>query len=123
MGLKHMVIPVTTDGAGAETAYGSRTIRGQIYAIHWNVGTCVAGVDVTIATQGSTASKTHLTLTDANASAMYYPRDLQHSETGTALTGTAGGDRTLPMLDGLPVVTVAQGGATKTGTVTIFWLE
>ena len=123
MGMNSMAIPVTTDGSGNATGYGYRSVQGQLMAVHWNVGTCVAGVDVTISTEGATASKTHLTLTDANSSAMYYPRDILHSEAGAALTGTNGGDRGMPLFVGRPKVVVAQGGATKTGTVTIYWIE
>jgi len=43
-----------------------------------------------------------------------------HSEAGAALTGTAGGDRCMPIIDGPVSLTIAQGGATHTGGAILY---
>lgn len=121
--LRSASIPLTTDGSGAASVDFDFAITGGLYAVEWVVGTMDATVDVTLSVQGGPAgAKTVLTLTNAAASARYYPRDVMHDATGTALTGTSGGDRTLPVIDGKPRVVIAQGGAAKTGTLVLYYL-
>ena len=67
--------------------------------------------------------KTLLTLTDANADDTYYPRDVVHNLTGTALTGTAGGDTTMLLVTGNLKLVVASGGDAKTGGCVVYILE
>lgn len=121
--LDEMELSGTTDGDGALTVNGESAILGRLYAIQWVDGDFTDGVDAVISTQGHGASKTLLTLTDANTDALYYPRDLVHDATGGVLTGTAGGDRVLPLLVGKPRLVVASGGATKTGGCILFYYE
>lgn len=118
------VVPIafTTSTAGGATEV-SQSVNGMLYAVVWNKGTCDNGVDCTLSTVNSAGAATLLTLTDANASAIYYPRHLQHSEAGAALTGTAGGDRTMPIASGNLKIVVAQGGSAKTGSVTCYVIE
>jgi hypothetical protein len=53
---------------------------------------------------------------------LFYPRDLVHAVAdGAALTGTAGGDRTMPILAGVLKVTVASGGNAKSGKLIIYY--
>lgn len=120
MCLKRERISVTVDASGDGTTT-TRALLGKIFAVHWNIGTCAAGVDVTLAVVNSETTNTILTLTDANASALYYPRHAMHGATGSALTATAGGDNTMPLLAGALKVTIAQGGVSKTGIVTVFY--
>ena len=123
MGLRRVKVAITTNASGDGTGTApALVVMGHLYAIHWLIGTCAAGVDVTISTAGADGAKTLLTLTDANSSALYYPRDAKHSETGAALTATLGGDRELPLTTGRPTVVIAQGGDTKTGYVIFYYL-
>lgn len=121
--LHEMRLNATTNGSGDATVNGEQAVVGRLYAIQVVIGTLAATSDLTISTQGHAASKTLLTLTDVGANGLYYPRDLVHSETGAALTGTSGGDRALPLLIGIPRLVVAQGGDTKAGGVLLFWYD
>lgn len=121
--LHEMRLNATTNGTGDATVNGERPVAGRLYAVQAVKGTLADTADLTISTQGHAASKTLLTLTDLTADALKYPRDLVHDAAGTALTGTSGGDRELPLCVGIPRVVVAQGGDTKTGAVILFWYD
>jgi hypothetical protein len=123
MTMQDYTLSITCDTAGAVTVNGPRAILGKLYAVQVTQGSLASGVDLTISTQNGAASKTLLTITDSTASALYYPRDLVHDAAGSALTGTAGGDRTCPLLDGTPRVVVAQGGDSKIGAVTLYYTD
>lgn len=121
---RYLILEATTDGAGAATENAARPISGQLYAVEWVIGTMATGVDVTLSEQSrpSGVARTLLTLTNADANAIYYPRYLVHGETGTALTGTSGGDRVMAYLMGTPRVVIASGGDTKTGSIVLYYL-
>lgn len=123
MKLKDMRLVGTTDASGGLTVVGERGIFGQLYAVQWIDGTFDDGVDAVLSTIRHEAGKTVLTLTNANDDALYYPRDLVHDATGTALTGTSGGDRALPLLAGVPQLVVSSGGNAKTGGCILFYYE
>jgi hypothetical protein len=76
--------------------------------------TCVAG-------DGSV--KPLLTQANAGTAVLWkYPRDLVHAVAdGAALTGTSGGDRTEPLLDGQIKIVVASGGNGGIGSVTVYY--
>ena len=46
-----------------------------------------------------------------------------NNNAGTALTGTAGGDRDLPLLVGVPQMAVTSGGNAKTGAAYLYYFE
>ncbi len=121
--MKRISISLTTDGAGAATAYGV-AVFGKLYAIEYHPGTIDTGATVTVTCE-SDASKPLLTKAAAGtANVWFYPRDLVHGVAdGAALTGTAGGDRCLPILYGRPKVVVASGGATVSGTLILYCEE
>lgn len=116
-------LSITTDGSGDGTTNDLDTITGELISAEWVKGTCDNGVDVTLSVQSTPGgvALTLLTLTDANANALYYPRVVVHGNTGTALTGTAGGDTTRQMMIGRLRAVVGSGGATKTGTVVVVY--
>lgn len=117
----HRILPVTTDGDGNGSVTNTPAISGRLVGVKWVVGTFAAGVDAVLSTVDSEGAIANLlTLTDANAEAMYYPRHVVHSEAGAALTGTAGGDREAPLVFGHLKLVVSSGGATKTGRVICF---
>lgn len=123
MRLKSRRLNATTDASGDATTNDDYSIFGLLYAIEWIDGTFDNGVDAVISVQ-STESGTALTLatlTNADDDAMYYPRHLQHSEAGAALTGTAGGDRTRPVLNGTLRLVVSSGGNVKTGGCIVYY--
>lgn len=115
---------LTTNASGDATVDGDLALMGaEVLAVELIIGTLTSGAaDVTLSDVGvSGATKTLLTLTNVSANAMYYPRLVVHGETGTALTGTAGGDRTKPLVTGRLRVTVAQGGNVTSGSVFVWY--
>lgn len=119
--LKTRRLTITTDAGGDATVNDTLSILGKLFAVEWVQGTLAATSDVTLTVQGgeSGVAQTLLTLTNQAANALFYPRHLVHGETGTALTGTAGGDREMPAINGTLRVVVAQGGATAAGSIVI----
>lgn len=122
--MRTITLKLVTDGDGAATVNGERSIFGRLYAIEYRPGTIDTGATVTVTCEGA-SSKALLTKANAGTdNTFYYPRDIVHAVAdGAALTGTSGGDRDLPILNGTPKVVVASGAATKTGYVTIYYLE
>lgn len=119
-----MRIDVTTATGGAGSASGDRSILGLLYAVQLIDGDFADGVDVTITCEHGELSSTLLAKADFNTDSMFYPRELVHGTAdGAALTGTAGGDRTLPIIMGTPKVAIAAGGDAKTGGVILYYLE
>ena len=123
MKLKELRLSGTSDTDGALTVNATTPLIGRLYAVRWVDGDFTDGVDAVISTQVHEAAATFLTLTDANSDAWYYPRDIVHSATGGALTGTSGGDRCLPLIVGVPRLAVTSAGATKTGGCILFYFE
>lgn len=113
----------TTDGSGDLTVNADHQISGYLERVDWIDGTLADGVDAVLTVQSvpSGTANTLMTLTDANNDATYYPRTLMHSETGAALTGTSGGDRTRYLVMGVPRLVVADGGDTKSGGCILYY--
>lgn len=125
MKLEKMRINVTTASNGAGSASGDRSVHGLLYAVQLVDGDFADGVDVTLTCEhGELASRTLLVKADFNTDSMFYPRDLVNATAdGAALTGTAGGDRCLPIIFGTPKVVIAAGGDAKTGGVILYFYE
>ena len=124
MNLREHLIKITTDANGDSTDTSERSILGHLNAVDVVDGDLADNFDLTLTyvnSQGVT--KTLLTLTNLSADATYYPRHVVHGETGTALTGTSGGDRTGPLVAGKVTVTTADGGVTKSGAVILYVAE
>lgn len=121
-----MLIPVrlygTTNASGALTVTSEAAYNGRLAAIQWVKGTFADGVDPTFSVTGTDGGVdvTLLTLTNADANALYHVRHVVHGETGTALTGTSGGDRVMPLVVGYLKMVVAQGGNTLTGGAIVY---
>lgn len=115
-----MTLTGTTDGSGDLTVNGESAINGLLYAAWWIFGSGTSGVDATLTIQGtpSGVADTVLTLTDANANA-WYP--VRRAETGT--TGAALVTYSYPAVIGTPRLVIAQGGATKTYTLVLYYLK
>lgn len=126
--MKSQIFSLTTDTAGAATAGHSTStvqtaILGKLYAIKYVPGTIDTGATVTVTCQSNGFTKPLLTKATAGTSTtLFYPRDLVHGVSdGAALTGSAGGDRALPLLAGHIKVVIASGGSVATGSVEIFY--
>lgn len=115
---KH-AIALTTDGAGAATGY-SPVVKGRILAVIYTAVDFDATADLTITLEAT--GEAILTLTNQAASAVKYPRVPVQDEAGADALFAAGGTKirepVVAVNDRVKVV-VAQGGAAKTGTITV----
>lgn len=118
MSIRHLTIPIATDGAGAATVYSPRPVAGELLAFRVTIGTLAAGaVDLTI-TDDATGFAL-LTISNLAASTDYYPRGAAVNPANAAITNSF-----VPIpLTGKVKCVVAQGGASATGTLHIWWRE
>lgn len=118
--MKRVLIPIVCDGSGAFTSdmNACPSILGKLYAVEYLPGTILTGATITLTGEGA-LSRTLLVKASAGTSNVtFYPRELQNATAdGAALTGTAGGDRTQPIVDGKLKLVVASGGAAGAGTL------
>ena len=122
--MRRMRLALATNGSGAASTSGERSVVGRLFAIEYQPNDIDTGATLTVTCEG-VGSKPLLTKANAGtAVAWFYPRDLVHAVAdGAALTGTSGGDRALPLLSGLPKAVIASGGATNTGAVLLYFEE
>jgi hypothetical protein len=121
--MKRLLIPLgPTSAGGAFTSVQTRAICGELYAIEYRPGTLDTGAGIVVTCEGD-SSKALLTKTSLGTSNLvFYPRDLVHKvEDGAALTGTAGGDRVEPILNGWIKIVVSSGGNAMTGSAVIYY--
>ena len=120
--MNKQTISVTTDASGDAAVFG-HSLNGKLYAIEYHPGDIATGATLTVTCNG-VGVKPLLTQANAGTAVLWkYPRDLVHAVAdGAALTGTSGGDRTMPILAGVLKVVVASGGNAKSGKV-IFHYE
>jgi hypothetical protein len=123
--MKEIFLTLTTgvsDGAASTSA--TTGVLGKLYAIEYQPGTIDTGATLTVTCVGPNGSSKPL-LTKASAgtaNVWYYPRDLVNAVAdGAALTGTSGGDRALPILQGRPLVAIASGGNSKVGYCILYY--
>jgi hypothetical protein len=119
---RQIILLGPTSGAGAFTSVQGSALLGKLYAIEYRPGTIDTGASITVTCEAD-SSKPLLTKTSAGtANAWFYPRDLEHAVAdGAALTGTTGGDRTLPILNGCIKVVVASGGSAMSGSLIVYY--
>lgn len=117
--LRNIRINVTTNGSGDGSSTAASPIFGFLEMVDWIDGDAADGVDGTLTVTGTSSGTDHtlLTLTNANADAVYYPRRVVDTTAGAATTGVY--DRFL--IDGYLKLTVAQGGATKTCGCVVYY--
>ena len=112
-------LTVTTDGSGDGTATATRPVSGWLEMVDWIDGDFADGVDGVLTVTGPDSATDHtlLTLTNANSDAIYYPRRVVDTTAGAAAAGVY--DRFV--FSGYLKLTVAQGGATKTGGAVVYF--
>jgi hypothetical protein len=121
--MKKMLLSFTTDADGDVTVNGERSILGKLFAVEYRpAATSDATITLTCVEYGAVA-KPLLTKASAGASNVwFYPRDIPHGvEDGAVLTASAGGDRVMPLLAGVPKLVVASGGNKLSGKVVLFF--
>ena len=110
----------TTNTAGAATTLGP-TVVGKVFAIRYIPGSTDTGATVTVTSESDSSFPLLVKATAGTSNVTFYPRVLVNGNTdGAALTGTAGGDRALPIAHGQLKVVIASGGAVKTGNIVVF---
>lgn len=122
------IFTLTTDAGGAATVGAGTTsaqsaVMGELSCIKYIPGTLDTGATIVVTCENNGVSKPLLTKASAGTSnTWFYPRDLMHKvEDGAALTGTAGGDRTEPIVDGQFKIVVSSGGNVATGSIVIYY--
>lgn len=122
MSMRKVVLKATTDTSGDATVNHVSNVLGKLYAILYKPGTIETGATITVTCQGVFAKPLLTKASAGTADVMFYPRDIPHAVAdGAALTATAGGDRVLPLVNGVPRLVVASGGNAKTGQVILYY--
>lgn len=123
--LREMVIPFTTDALGDAVEDGEHSVFAKVFAVLYDRGDVVTGADIDVtAVKGSLVTENILETTNIGTSDLIiYPRRVVNNNAGGALTGTSGGDREMYFLNGVPRVTVDEGGATKSGAIILILEE
>ena len=109
-------ITVTTDTSGDGTTTHGSHVQGYLYAVQLIDGDLADGVDVDIDCVGPDLTYILMDKDNFNSDQMAYPRTLQHLDTDGSDLSTHGQH----IVYGKPKVTVAAGGAVKTGGVRLF---
>ena len=119
--MKKISFSWTAAVGGGATVQGTQAIYGALYAVEYRPGDTATGATVTLTCVGD-ATKALLTKANAGtANVFFYPRDLLQGLDGSDLTGSAGGDRGLPLLAGRPKVVIASGGNAKSGSIVLYY--
>jgi hypothetical protein len=125
--IKECRLTGTTSTAGAATINDTKAILGLLYAVEFIDGDLSDGGGSVLTAQntGSDVANTLLTLANplSNADAWFYPRTLVNDQAGAALTGTNGGDRDLPVINGVLRLAITSGGSEKTGGCIVYYYE
>lgn len=115
MPISREAVTVTTDSSGAATAYSS-VLNGFLYRIKIVDTDMAAGaVDYTITSEDS--GDTLLAITNTE-DADKYPRQPVDTTAGVAISDSF---EKIPLNNERVKIVVAQGGDTKSATVTIYW--
>lgn len=125
--MKQVILKLSTHvSAGTASTTGECAILGELKKISYVPGTIDNGATLVVTCVGfQGASQALLTkATAGTANVDFYPRELVNAVAdGAALTGTAGGDRTCPIVSGVPLATISSGGNSKVGYVVLFYEE
>ena len=122
--MRSVTLDLNTHASTGAASTTGRIIFGKLYAVKYEPGNIDTGATLTITcVHPNTGAKPLLIKASAGtAISWYYPRDLVHAVAdGAALTGTSGGDRCLPILDGAITAAIASGANSKTGRVVIYY--
>lgn len=123
--MKEIFLTLKTGASdGAASTDATMAVLGKLYAIEYQPGTIDTGATLTVTCKGPNgSSKALLTKASAGTSNVwFYPRDLVNAVAdGAALTGTAGGDRACPILQGVVNAAIASGANSKTGYCIVYY--
>ena len=106
---------ITTAADGTATVYVGSRLRGRVHAIFFDIDTLTDTIDLTIT--GETTGVPILVDSPA-ADEWFYPRALVTVHTTGAVSAIAVAD--IHVVNERIKVVAAQGGDTKTGTITVY---
>ena len=117
MALRDVRIDFTVDASGDAVVYAKDSVFGRLIAVFYDRGDMDTNTDYILTTDQYPVVEALLTIANAGTSDLiWYPRRLvQKTSDGSALTGTAGGDREPPLIIGRPKLTVDEGGTSTSG--------
>ena len=119
--MRKYTFPITTDGSGNATVISSAVLLGELETIAYYPGTIATGATITVTAEGDASHTLLVKASAGTTNTWYHPRELIHNPAdGAALTGTQGGDREEPIVDGYLKVVVASGGAGGIGSVVVY---
>lgn len=118
MTLRDIRLNVTTIADQSGSATATVPVFGYLEAVDWIDGDLTDGVDAVLSVTNTPSGVDHtlLTLTNANADAMYYPRRVVDTTAGAAAAGVY--DRFI--VDGTLKLSITDGGASKTGGCVVY---
>lgn len=120
MALKKIVLPLTVAAGGGGTATAPNAVNGVLYSVEYVKTDYADGVDFTVNCLNSGMTDLIMTVSNANASARYYPRDDSHKASdGSALSLN---NMMIPIF-GRPSISVTSGGTSTSGTFIIWILD
>ena len=109
----------TTNTAGALMVSASESLHGLLYAVQLVDGALADGVDITLTCEQESLSIPLLTKADFNTDQIVYPRVAEALNTnGSALTTYS-----MPLINGVPKMVLAAGGATAAGGCILYIVE
>jgi len=113
------------DASGDGTFKSTSPAFGLLYAVQWIDGTLADNNTAVLSSTNSESAETLLTLGagEGDADVKYYPRALVCDASATALTGTAGGDRVMPVVAGTLQLVIAAGGVSTSGGCIVYVME
>ncbi len=125
MKLEEIRLVGDTDSSGNATIKSEQSVFGFIDKLIWVEDELANNADgvLSVINPSSGVVETLFTFTDVNADTPFYPRTLVHGLTKTALTGTAGGDRTRLLVSGDLQLVISNGGSTNNGGCIAYVLE
>lgn len=119
--MKDIKLMVTTIADQSGSATATQAVSGWLELVDWIDGDLVDGVDAVLSVTNTPSGVDHtlLTLTNANADAVYYPRRVVDTTAGGAAAGVY--DRFY--VAGTLKLSVTDGGASKTGGCVVYITE
>ena len=120
MRIRYAKLEVTTDGSGdGSVTYDNDDTFSRLIAVEWNGSGFAATCDATLSTTSTPSgdNQTLLTLTNNNSDAVYHVRNQAVDSAGANITGVY----EQPIINGALRLVIAQGGATNTGSMTVYY--
>ena len=113
MALRKIKLYGTVDASGDLTITSNVNLLGYLHQVRWIDGDLDDGIDAVLSVDsadGASPDITLLTLTNANDDAIYFPRELEDDNAGSALV-----TYTWPVVDGALKLVISDGGNAKSG--------